>query len=286
MKRLQKPLILLIIVFALFASCKNEQKEWVKINQTNNIEEIEDFLKDFPKSEYLNEAKELLFYSKLIKDTVISNFEEFIKQYPHSKKLNEIKAHLNELKSDSAFYVAVKSNTIQGFDNFIQEFPISKKNNFAKEKLRYLIIKDLVPDWIVIMNGQLVIDDNWYDNQKNKKNITAKDVPLDKLYPGGTYYGNNSQYSMDMNTGSLEWIRPNPKNQKIILVILDVGFDSIHIPNELKINKAYFWRNGKDYIFIKDINPKLETDSLLKNLGLNGYGIPRYEKVPITLIKE
>jgi hypothetical protein len=260
--------LLIVITLILNSGCKNEEKEWEQIQTSNSKTEIENFINDFPESHHLADAKELLSYSKLTNDSTMANYVQFINQYPSSKKLAEIEKRLNDLKADSAYKVAVEVNSISVFDDFLNKFPESKKVGNAKEKLGNLIIPNLVPDWVVVMKGEFVIDEDYYSKHKKETSI-----PVDKLKPGGTWYGINSQYSF--SGFSLEWIMPNPKEQKVVLLILDNN----RLPTTLQMNKAYLWRGGKNFIFIKDVNPNLDTEDLLKQLGLKNHGIPRFRAV-------
>ena len=266
--------VLIVMTLVLNTSCKNEQKEWERIQTSNSIIAIENFINDFPDSQHLADAKELLSYSKLMNDSTIANYEQFINQYPTSKKLDEIGKRLIDLKADSAYKAAVKVDSISVFESFLNMYPKSKNVRNAKEKLRCLLIKNLVPDWVVVMSGKLLIDEDYYSKHEDYFSKHPNEpIPDDKIKPGGTWYGINSQYSM--NGFSLEWITPNPKEQKVVLLILD----NKRLPEALQMNKAYLWREGKDFVFIKDVNPNLDIEELLKQLGLNDHGIPRLRAV-------
>jgi len=251
--------VIIIMALLMITGCKNEKKEWNRIQTSTNITEIEDFISDFPQSQHLGEAKELLSYNKLLTDSTLANYERFINQYPSNKKINEVKKRLNELKSDSAYQVAVKVDSVSSLESFLKEYPDSKKFFKAKEKLRNLLIKNLVPDWIFVIDGTI----------RNRSQKVGKQAL------GGIWYGEHSSYRISSDM-SLEFVLPDPKHQKVIVVIL---FNE-GLPKELENEKAYLWRGNNDFTFITDIKKNQDVELLLTQLGLKQHGVPHPTYIP------
>lgn len=144
---------------------------------------------------------------------------------------------------NSAYKIAEKENTVSSFDGFLKSYPDGEKSEIAREQLYTLLKSEDVSDWIVFIDGM-----------KNGKVINA-------------WYGQSNQYIRDIDRGTIDWIEPKPKEQKIVILILnDTG-----LPKELQKNKAYLWRGGNEFTFIKEINGNLDRVDLKKQFGLNNF---------------
>lgn len=168
-----------------------------------------------------------------------------------------------------AYKAAELENKVSSFDNFLEKYPNGKNSINAKEKLRTLLITNLDPDWIV------AIDDKFTDNEGNI--IDNKLISADKVRFTGAWYGKSNHYTRDIDSGIIDWIVPRPEEQKIVLLILkDFG-----LPEALQVSKAYLWRGGQDFIFIKDINIDLEIEVLLKEFGMKYPGFELHKGFPL-----
>lgn len=159
-----------------------------------------------------------------------------------------------------AYKEAEKENTVSSFDGFLMKYPDGKNSINAKEKLRNLLITNLAPDWVVFI-GEKKHNHTTCNNDESEQN------QIDTLNFSGIWFGQSGQYTRDVDTGIIDWKEPNPKEQKIILVILKDG----GLPNGLQMNKSYLWRGKKDFIFIKDIDGNLGLDELKKQFGLEHF---------------
>jgi hypothetical protein len=248
-----------MITFISFIGCKNEKKEWLQIQSTFNKDEIEKFINDYPQSIYLQEAQELLSYCKLFKDTTISNYKQFILKYPESKRKYAIEKQLYELLADSALKIAVKVDSIGPYNQFLKIYPNSKQIPIVKEKIRNLLTENLIPDWVFIVDGT----------------IRNRQQPVGKQDLGGIWYGEHSSFRIAQDM-SLEFVIPNPKEQKIVLGI----FFNEGLPKGLENNKAYLWLGDNDFIFIKDIQKNSDEEATLLQLGLKNHGVPHPTIIP------
>ena len=131
---------------------------------------------------------------------------------------------------NSVYKIAEKENTVSSFDGFLKSYPDGKKSAIAREQLYTLLKSDNGPDWIVFIKG------------------------MTKGKTMGIWNGQRNQYDIDIDKGTKNWIIPDPKEQIIVLLILnDDG-----LPEGLQKNKAYLWRGGNEFTFIIDINGILD----------------------------
>ena len=75
---------------------------WSRIKNNASATALFEFIKKFPKSEFVEEAKEkieLLSWEKAIQDNSESALEAFMASYPKSKNINEAKARIQNIKS-------------------------------------------------------------------------------------------------------------------------------------------------------------------------------------------
>lgn len=150
---------------------------------------------------------------------------------------------------DRAYKEAENEKTVSSFESYLKNYPHGKKSEIAREELYTLLKSNGGPDWIVFIKG------------------------MTKGETIGDWYGQSDQYIRDFDSGTIDWILPDPIEQKIVLLILnDDG-----LPKGLKKNMAYIWRGGKEFIFIKEIDGILDHAVLKKQFGLNyfSYGLTR-----------
>lgn len=159
----------------------------------------------------------------------------------------------------TAFKAAQKENTVESYESYLLKYPNGKKSEVALERLNILQFKLLDPDWIVFVKGKF-IDANGYLVKDNS-------IPNENNRRCGTWYGRSDHYLRDFERGTVDWIAPVPAEQTIILIILN----NEGMPKKLQKNKAYFWKGGKDFVFIKDIDGKLSEEELKKQFGMKHF---------------
>lgn len=168
-----------------------------------------------------------------------------------------------------AFKKAELENTVSSFDGFLKQYPNGKYSSRIKEKLGKLILSNLDPDWVVILAGEFI------DDESRIIKVNDNSIPLGNRVLSGTWYGH--QYIRNIDSGMIDWKIPHPSEQKIVLLI----FKSDGLPEGLQVNKAYLWRGGQDFIFIKDINIDMEIELLLKEFGMKHHGFGLHKKFPL-----
>lgn len=168
-----------------------------------------------------------------------------------------------------AFKKAELENTVSSFDGFLKKYPNGKYSSRVKEKLGKLILSNLDPDWVVILAGEFI------DDECRIIKVNDNSIPLGKCKLSGTWYGH--QYIRNVDSGMIDWKIPHPSEQKIVLLI----FKSDGLPEVLQVNKAYLWRGGQDFIFIKDINIDMKIELLLKEFGMKQHGFGLHKKFPL-----
>lgn len=168
-----------------------------------------------------------------------------------------------------AYKTAVMENTVSSFDGFLKKYPNGKYSSLVKDKLGKLILSNLDPDWVVILAGEFI------DDECRIIKVNDNSIPLEKRKLSGTWYGH--QYIRNVDSGVIDWKIPHPSEQKVVLLI----FKSDGLPEVLQVNKAYLWRGGQDFIFIKDINIDMEIEDLLKEFGMKQHGFGLNKKFPL-----
>ena len=168
-----------------------------------------------------------------------------------------------------AFKKAELENTVLSFDGFLKKYPNGKYSSLVKEKLGKLILSNLDPDWVVILAGEFI------DAEGRIIKVNDNSIPLGDRILSGTWYGH--QYIRNIDSGMIDWKMPHPSEQKIVLLI----FKSDGFSEGLQVNKAYLWRGGQDFIFLKDINIDMEIELLLKEFGMKQHGFGLRKKFPL-----
>jgi outer membrane protein assembly factor BamD (BamD/ComL family) len=107
---------------------------WNAIRVDRDLEEITQFLKDFPNQDFQSEIIQLrdeLAYSSIQNSSNEIDFKNYITKYPNSAFKNKAQQRLEEL----AYTSAVSKNTIGEFKVFIQLYPNSPFVSKAQESI-------------------------------------------------------------------------------------------------------------------------------------------------------
>ncbi len=142
-----------------------------------------------------------------------------------------------KIERDMANLSLGKSNTISSFEGFSQQKEVNKKRSSPK----------IEPDWIVFIDS---------------KSVNAKRKNTSEII--GKWYGKWYNYERDFDRGTVDWIPPHPEKQKIILLIIgDKG-----LPRPLKKGKAFVWKGGREFIFIRKFDRTQTHEQLKRQFGL------------------
>ncbi|NWF90066.1 MAG: hypothetical protein HXY50_11475 [Ignavibacteriaceae bacterium] len=137
--------ILIGLLFSQFG-CSGSKEAWDNARRTDTIYSYEQFLEEYPNSDFSNEARNILdkLYEKRAWDKArlgdnISSYEEFIILFPQSELKKTALERINEIKIDKFWEQTRKINTIDSYNDFLLLYPNSKYETIAKEKLNTLI---------------------------------------------------------------------------------------------------------------------------------------------------
>lgn len=133
-----KKLCLLTVLLFLVNGCTSIQTKWNTTRATNTIEAYEDFLRQYPKSEFSSEARlllEQLCYKQAKSKNTIEAYEDFIKRFPDGKFAGEARLLLEPL----CFKNTKSQNTILAHREFLKKFPDSKFYDEVKHSLKTLL---------------------------------------------------------------------------------------------------------------------------------------------------
>lgn len=116
-------LVVISIFFTFFIiSCSGPESDWQKAKQQNTIEAYTTFIKLYPQSNYLQEAKskiEDLDWANSVKAHTLKGYQEFIRLYPESNHVNEAKSKVEDLDWANT----AKTNTTQVYQEFFKKYP-------------------------------------------------------------------------------------------------------------------------------------------------------------------
>lgn len=96
--------ILLIILTATLISCGKDQKEWDRVKTSDDIQELENFLSDFPKSRYFDSVL-LMIESRIYEQSAKSisrtgtfeDYQSYLDNYPRLNELTNAREKLEDL---------------------------------------------------------------------------------------------------------------------------------------------------------------------------------------------
>lgn len=236
-------------LFLTLLGCDQTKNNWNKAKQSNSIAEVKKFLEENPNSEFDVSAKNLLDsieWVNALNSNDIGGFKSYIANFPNSKNKENARNILQQLLADSVFAILTKSITIESLESFIKEYPDAKQIGKAKQLLHDHLILNIVPDCVFFCGH-------------------VSDMPNI-----GVWYGSLT-FDMWMNLQT-----PNPKLSKIIVIVASNKGMKI----KLEPGKAYLWRGQDDFVFIKDVDTKLRTTEIYRQVGLKNMGANALGKIP------
>jgi len=119
-----------------YANCIKDATKlyWSFLKQERELDEINQFLNDFPNLDFQSEVillRDELVYSKIQNSSNEEDFRNFISYYPTSIFSNKAQQKIEEL----AFDRAQSKNTVEDYTSFIQLYPTSELIPKAEEKI-------------------------------------------------------------------------------------------------------------------------------------------------------
>jgi len=130
--------ICILFIFLSISGCMKMQ--WDSASTKNTKAAYEDFLRQYPNSEFTSEAKlkiETINFKEAEKENTLESYEKFIKCYPSSQFVGQAKSNIESI----SFQQAKEVHTTDGYEKFIGHFPNSKYLNEAQSKLENLLFQ-------------------------------------------------------------------------------------------------------------------------------------------------
>lgn len=126
-----KNLLLVTLMIIISATCFPQKGKWKKAQKANTIESYQEFLRNYPESEFFNAANLKLIeleFNKAKKVNTIDGYKYFLDEYGENSFTEEVKNNLIECE----FYKAKNKNTISAYKEFLRKYPDSEFSNSAK----------------------------------------------------------------------------------------------------------------------------------------------------------
>jgi outer membrane protein assembly factor BamD (BamD/ComL family) len=131
------PIMVLISILLFTGGCA--KIKWDAANEGRSVDSYEQFLAQYPNSEYAGEAKrriEELSFEEAKQVNTIEAFEAFINRFPNSKFAHEAQAQIEVL----FFQKAKRENSILAYEEFIRRFPLSPLKDEAQSNLESIYV--------------------------------------------------------------------------------------------------------------------------------------------------
>jgi len=114
--------ILCGVVFVCFVSCAGKSVRWEEVHSTDTIEAYEEFLRNQPKGEFAEKARQRimeLYYDQACAEDTIEAYEEFLRAQPKGEFAEKARQRIMELYYDQAG----AENTAQAYRDFLIRYP-------------------------------------------------------------------------------------------------------------------------------------------------------------------
>lgn len=119
-----KRLIFILTVLLFSTACFAQKNKWKKAQKINTIESYQEFVRNYPSSQFIGDAKQSLIeleFEKALKKNTVEGYNYFLRNYGENKYTEVIKNSLMILDFDNA----CKKNTVSVYQEFIEKYPNS-----------------------------------------------------------------------------------------------------------------------------------------------------------------
>lgn len=153
----------LIIIIALLVACslvggalymgfahQDEETLWTLCQQSKDLNDIKQYIDDYPNGEHIAEAKSL--YSQLISEktsweqAMASGEEDVLRAFINNHPSSNYLAQARDMLDDAVWNNALERNTKDGFQRYITEFPTGKHVGEARSHFNELQRAELTLD--------------------------------------------------------------------------------------------------------------------------------------------
>jgi hypothetical protein len=135
---------LVVVVFVSVTGCATMEDRWSWAKHTNTVESYENFVKNYPHSSYVSDAKrchedlreEEAFKTAEAENSIIA-YKDFIQKYPKGMftEIAQKKANASDVE---AFGWTCQKGTILAFQGFVKSYPKSKYLQIASDRIEFL----------------------------------------------------------------------------------------------------------------------------------------------------
>jgi hypothetical protein len=272
-----KNLVLISVILVFSFTCNAQKGKWKKVQKINTIESYQDFLRNYPDSEFSQEAELNLIdleYEKAKKINTVSGYNYFLESYKNNNKHNE---HARNSIIELEFKNAIKENTLKTYENFLRKYP---ENKYKKEILARIVHFPYANYNLAKLN----LGSKQYENVKiinmimlrvnDTKTEYKEAIPyINKEGPFSTKPGERIQNKVSKNAYSASYVAINGKD------VSQISLNNISIRANSKATKLMIIDdnpNFDDQLAISKVASKL----LEENNGLfGGINIGKEEKL-------
>lgn len=124
-------------MISLSMSCFPQKGKWKKAQKINTIESYQEFLNNYPGSEFYDEAKNKLIESEFRKAESINSIDgytEYLGKYENSPYTEQAENKLMELE----FGKAERINTIKSYNRYLEKYPAGELAENARKSIESL----------------------------------------------------------------------------------------------------------------------------------------------------
>jgi len=122
------------ILFISF-SCNNMNSDWEKAKSTNSVEGFQEFLKNYPKSDFANSAQNYIDSLEWINIKIggsIEDYQTFQSEHLDSKIIENVNVAIDSLQWISI----LKSDSVEMYESYVSEYPAGKHISAANVYLQ------------------------------------------------------------------------------------------------------------------------------------------------------
>ncbi len=218
-------LLLLSSIITLSCSSKQKKEEWIFSKKVNKIFQYEDFIKKYPRSNYIDSAKiliEQLRYYQAININTIPYYLDFLKKYPNSDLCPNISNKLNKIyKERNINFQNAEKYKVLIYQNFENSNDINHRSFYTEPAEEILEYAGLTKDTMSSSKSDISVIIN----------VIGKPI-------GAYYYTNYQRDSTEYHLSGAEIYGSIKVETKTEEIIFEGTFKGIHNPSN-KITRKY-----------------------------------------------
>lgn len=147
----------------LSISCFPQKGKWEKVQKNNTIESYQEFLDNYPRSEFFDDAKQKLIeleYENALSKNTLKSYKDFLNKYKGNKyrsdleleaknKIDSINKQIEISNENSAWDEALKNKSLSYFTNFFSRFPNGQRAQIARKQVKLSVLgsSDVIADF-------------------------------------------------------------------------------------------------------------------------------------------